>query len=174
MAKAVSFKVEGLADLDRALGELTKATARNTLYRVLTRAAAPMDAAWRQDAPIRLGRLKRSGGIQKTALADFNKAYSTTLRGGGDKASAVAAGRAAQRENASGRAFAEIVVGPGPNPQAIQQEFGNSHNAAQPFARPAWDDTKDRALDIVKSELGGEIDKAAKRLAKKAAKLSGG
>jgi hypothetical protein len=36
--------------------------------------------------------------------------------------------------------------------------------------RPAWDANKDAALDVIKTELRTEIIKAAKRLAKKAAK----
>ena len=56
------------------------------------------------------------------------------------------------------------------DPAGVQQEFGNEHNPPQPFARPAWDANKTRALDIIKDELGGEIMKAARRLAKKAAR----
>jgi hypothetical protein len=38
--------------------------------------------------------------------------------------------------------------------------------------RPAWDQTKGETLEIVKTGLWSEIDKAAKRLARKTAKLA--
>lgn len=70
----------------------------------------------------------------------------------------------------SDKASAEVFVGAGGLAQATQVEFGNEHQAAEPYMRPAWDGNKDKALDIIKSELGGEIMKAAQRLAKKAAR----
>lgn len=164
-------KVEGLRELDQALGELARrGTARTMLYRVLFKAAAPIDAAWRAKAPVDKGHLHRSGGIQKSATQDFNRAYSSVLSVGGDKAEAVKAGRAAQRANASGRAFAELVLGPGRNPQAVLQEFGTAHHPPQPFMRPAWDETQDVALEIIKDELTLEIFEATLRLSRRAAR----
>src|SRR3546814_3390562 len=63
----------------------------------------------------------------------------------------------------------EMYVGPGQHPQAITQEFGTFKEAAQPFMRPAWDAQRVHALDIIGTALGIELDKAAKRYAKKVA-----
>lgn len=167
MAELVTL--EGFSELDEALGELPRATARNILYKALFLAAEPIDDAWRAEAPFLTGHLKDSGGVTKAGAADFNKAYSATLSAGGDQASAVAAGREAQ--SSSDRAFAEIVVGPGRNPQAIMQEFGTHDNHAQPFLTPAWEGNKTKALDTIKEFLTIEIAKAAARMARKAARL---
>ena len=58
------------------------------------------------------------------------------------------------------------------NPAAVPQEFGTVDQRAQPFARPAWDETQDETFAIVKTDLGAEIDKTAERLARKAARLA--
>lgn len=164
------IKIEGLKELDAALGDMSKATARNVLYRVLNKAAKPLDEAWRANAPVLTGALKRSGGIQKAGAVDFNAAYSATLSAGGTSDEAVAAGREAQRN--SDRSFAEIVVGPGKNPQAITQEFGTEHHPPQAFFRPAWEANESGILETIKTDLKAEIDKAAARAARKAAKLA--
>ena len=144
-----SVHVEGLAELDRALGQLTISAAKGVLRRVGRAALQPFDQAWRSKAPHLTGQLEESGGVGSKLTRSQRKAQ--------------------ERES-----FVEVFAGPGPNPQAVLQEFGTSSQAAQPFARPAWDETKDRTLEIVKEQLGSEIDKAAKRAAKKAAKLAGG
>lgn len=139
------MKVEGLAALDAKLGELTKSAAKGVLRRVGRKALVPMDQAWRAKAPVLSGQLHESGGVGSNLTRSQRKA----------------------RERES---FVEVFAGPGPNPQAIQQEFGNANAPAQPFMRPAWDETQHQVLEIVKDELGGEIEKSARRLAKKAAK----
>lgn len=149
MPKPVKVFVEGLSELDRRLGLLPEATAKNVLRRVGRKALEPFDEAWRARAPHLSGQLEGSGSVGSKLSRSQRREH--------------------EREN-----FVEVFAGPGPNPQAVQQEFGNANMAAQPFARPAWDETKDKVLDLVKAELGAEIDKAAKRLAKKALKASGG
>src|SRR3546814_16432384 len=63
----------------------------------------------------------------------------------------------------------EMYVGPVQHPQPITQEFGTFKDAAQPFMRPAWDAQRVHALDIIGTALEIELDKAAKRYAKKVA-----
>lgn len=145
----VTVKIEGLAALDQALAQFKPSTGKNVLRRVGRAALEPFDEAWRAKAPHLTGALEESGGVGSKLTRTQRKAV--------------------ERENT-----VEVFAGPGPNPQAIQQEFGNSKQAAQPFARPAWDETKDQALQIVATQLGAEIDKVAARLARKAAKLAGG
>lgn len=134
-------KVEGLRELDRALGQLPKATARAVLQRTLKKAAQPLKAAMRAKAPKLTHDLEQS-------IIDGTKLTR----------------RQARMVKADGKAFATRHVGSS-NPAAIPQEFGTFKEDAQPFARPAWAETQDDVLDIIKRELGGEIMKSAQRLA---------
>jgi HK97 gp10 family phage protein len=140
------FKVEGLKELDDALSLLPEATAKNILRRVGRQALEPVDEAWRANAPYLTGALADSGAI-------------------GSKLSR------RQRALHQSESTVEVFAGPGPNPQAIQDEFGNQHQHAQPFLTPAWEGNKAKVLDIVKQLLRVEIDKAAARAARKAARL---
>jgi HK97 gp10 family phage protein len=79
-----------------------------------------------------------------------------------------------RKENKDDKQFAEVFVGPGPLPHSHLQEWGTVFHGPQPFARPAWDQHKDSILEGMKEDLWFEIDKAAKRHAKKLARLAGG
>jgi HK97 gp10 family phage protein len=146
--------VEGLRELDRALGELPKATGKNVLRRVLLKAGEPMAADMRRKAP------------------------DDPDTGGNDLRSSIGVGTKLSKRQAQqhgkmfrdDKASAELFVGAGPLPHAHLQEFGTVNHAPQPFARPAWDANKDAALETIATQLGAEIAKAAKRLAKKAAR----
>ena len=59
-------------------------------------------------------------------------------------------------------------MGPGRQPQAIQEEFGNRRQSPRPFMRPAWEAGKGQALESVKTILTEEIAKATQRAARKA------
>lgn len=142
----ITVRVDGLKQLDAALGEFKASTAKNVLRKAGRYALEPFDAAWRRKAPHLTGMLEESGGV-------------------GSKLSR------SQRKAVERESFVEVFAGPGPNPQAIQQEFGNDHNPPQPFARPAWDETQHEVLDRAVEGLTNEIDKAAKRAARKALKL---
>lgn len=143
MASIMTVKVEGLAQLDQALGQLKESTAKNVLRRTGRKALEPMDAEWRQRAPHLTGALEESGGVGSKLTRS-------------------------QRQEHERESFVEVFAGPGPNPQAIQQEFGNVNHPPQPFMRPAWEATKDDALRIVAETLGAEIAASAKRAAARA------
>lgn len=144
---ATRVRVEGLKDLEKALSQLTTATAKGVARRVLKMAAEPIAEAGRGNAPLGpTGNLKASYGVG-TKL---------TRR---------------QRKLHKKQSPVEVFAGPN-DPAAIQTEFGNDHQAAEPHLRPAWDATKEKALDIVGTELGGEIDKAAQRAAWRAERLA--
>jgi HK97 gp10 family phage protein len=164
---AQRVKIEGLRELDAALGELPKATGKNVLRRVLRKAAEPIAADMRAKAP------------------------DDPDTGGDDLRSSIGVGSKLSRRQAGlhrkmfrdDRASVEIFAGAGALPQAITSEWGTGPRhkrdgtfvgevRAQPFARPAWDANKRAALDTVASELGDEILKAAKRLARKAARAT--
>lgn len=147
-------RIEGLAELDRALGELPKSTARNVLRRTLLKAGQPMAETMKSMAP----------DDPETGGSDLRSSIAV-----GTKLSARQA-KLHRRETKNDRAFAEAFVGPGPDPAAWNQEFGNVNHGPQSFARPAWDAHKTEALDIIGRETWGEIEKAAKRLARRVAR----
>lgn len=138
-------KVEGLSDLEEALSELTKATAKNVLKRVLIKAGQPI-ARGAESAARRLsGKLKRSFGVT-------------------DKLSR------RQKSQNQKKSDVEVYAGPGALVQAITEEFGTSSQAPHPTLRPSWDSNKMKALGSLKDDLAEEIEKARARAARKAAK----
>ncbi|WP_037437156.1 HK97-gp10 family putative phage morphogenesis protein [Sinorhizobium fredii] len=146
MARGVTVKVEGLQDLERALKELPQANAKAVLRRTLKEAGEPIAKTARSLAP--------KHDMYLSESVDVSTKLSRRQRGLHKKASPV-----------------EMFIGPGPDPAAHLQEFGSGPgHHAQPFMRPAWDQNKEKALDTIANLTWVEIEKAAKRLAKKAAK----
>jgi HK97 gp10 family phage protein len=145
----ITVKVEGLQELMTALRELPNATAKNIMRRVLVARAEPVAEAARRLVPVHEGHLKESIHV---------------------------ATRLTRRQKSRHRKVdpddVEVFVGPGSDPAAHLNEFGSSHQAAHPFMRPAWDETKDELLEGVAADMWDEIEKAATRLAKKAAKAA--
>lgn len=144
---AQKFHVEGLAELDEALKELPKATSRNVLLRTLKAAAQPIAEAGEAYAPRLTGKLAVSYAVS-TKL---------TRR---------------QRSKSRKESDVEVYVGPTPHPKSIQTEFGNVHQAPHPHLRPAWDGNVKRVLRTIRDDLANEIEKARKRIARKAERLA--
>lgn len=150
----VTVRVDGLRELDRALGELPKSTGKAVLRRTITKAAKPIVDMARSIAPDRPGKPRNDLVSSITVSSKLNKEQKKATRG-------------------DDKSFVEMYVGPDvsvPNAHGHWQEFGTVNHGPQPFMRPAWDSQQGKALDIIKNELGDEIMKAAKRLAMKAAK----
>ena len=149
-----AVKIEGLRELEAALADLPKATGKNVLKRVLLNRGQPIADAMRSMAP------------------------DDPATGGNDLRSSIAVGTKLSSRQAGlhrkmfkdDKAAVEVFVGAGPLPQAHLQEFGTVHHGPQPFARPAWDEGQSAVLDGIAADLWAEIEKAAKRLAKKRAK----
>jgi HK97 gp10 family phage protein len=143
MAEIVKFT--GGKQLEAALRELPKATARNALQRGLKKAAQPVADDWKAKAP------RDEGHLEKSIIV--GPSSKLTKR---------------QRKDAikEGPYFAEIHVGTA-DPAGQQQEYGNINHPAQPSGRPAWDGNKQQALDTMGKEMWAEIQKAAARRAKK-------
>lgn len=145
----IKFEVEGFRELDAALGDLPKATAKNTMRRVLLKAGEPIVEAARRLAPEFSGNLKTSLDI------------STKLSGRQKREN---------RKNPS-LSYVEAYAGAGALPQAHLREFGADQHAPEPFMRPAWDSTQTEVLNGIKDDLAAEIEKARARLARKQARL---
>jgi hypothetical protein len=144
----MKFTIEGLSDLEDALiSELPKATARNVLLRTL----------------------KDVGQV----IADAESAYAPRLTG--KLALSPSVGTKLTRRQKSlfpKESDVEVYVGPTPHPKSVQTEFGNSHQAAHPHLRPAWDGNATRTLDTIRDTLAEEIEKARARAARKAERLA--
>lgn len=150
MTKPITHSIEGLKELEAVLFELPKATAKNVGRRALKAGGKPIMDDYRQRAPRDTGELAESGGV------------STKL----------SRRQARLHRKRNDRDHVEMFVGPGPLPQAVQQEFGNEDHIAQPALTPAWENNKRRALSIIIKELGTGVVKAAERLARKRAKAA--
>ena len=152
MAEAVT--VEGLRELETALKDLPKAAAKAVLRRTLKTAAQPIADEFRSKVHVDEGALRDSIGVGTKLTKRQRSVHRKMFKN--DKASV------------------EMFVGAGGLTQAITEEFGTPDVAANPALRPAWDGGKDQVLETIKTELWSEIEKAAARLARKAAKAARG
>lgn len=139
------IKIEGLKELQSALAELPKATSKNVLLRTLKEHAAPIANAGESYAPKLTGRMARSYSV------------STKLS-------------RSQKRKFPKQSSVEVYIGPSPSAKSIQTEFGNSHQAAEPHLRPAFDGNVQAVLRGIRNTLAEQIDKAVARLARKAAR----
>jgi HK97 gp10 family phage protein len=162
-----TFKLEGFKELDRALGEIPKRTGKNALRRVLRKAAEPILDDMKANAPRDTGVMATKIAQSGTLTGNERKGHVAEFLGIGDSGQKIFGKQDAKN-------FVEIHVGAtgkkqnSPIPMWI--EYGTFDTSPNPFMRPAWESNKDRALNIIKVELKGEIEKAAKRYAKKLAK----
>lgn len=150
----IEFKVEGLRELERALLELPRTTAKGVMRRVGIKALTPM----RDEA---------------RALAPDDPATSPPydLKSSIEIGSKRQKGRSREREGPS-----EVVLYMGPTkfgyPQAMIQEAGSFKQPAQPYMRPAFDAKAHEAIDIIAKEGWSEIEKTNRRRAARAARLA--
>lgn len=163
-------EVEGLKALDEALGQLPKSIGRAVMRRTLQAAGEPIAQMARSVAPDRSGGLRESIAVStkvknSVGMAEFAAAKRAGLGDGAARSALRDARRAAR---AAGEvSYMEMFVGPSTRaPHAHFVEFGTVKMAPRPFLRPAWDSNKDRALSIVKRELGEQIISAAKRVSR--------
>lgn len=170
----IKYRVDGLKELDKALGELPKSTGRNVLKRTLIKAGAPMAEAASLHAPRRTGALQHEIVISTKVKNNAGKAeYSAAMAAGLGKGAARAALISARRSASESASFAEVYIGPTTKAfYGMFQEFGTSHNAAKPFLRPAFDENVQRVLDAIRDTLAAEIEKTRARLARKAARAA--
>lgn len=146
-------RVDGLRELDRALGDLPKATAKGVLRRTLKQSAEPMATLANALAPILTGDLSES----------FS--YSTKLN--------KRQGKLHRKAVKNDKAFVEGFVGSN-DPAAIQQEFGNVNHGPQPSLRPAWEAQKKPTVERISAALWSEIQKSVARADRKAARQASG
>lgn len=168
------IRTEGFRELDEALRELPKATAKNVLRRVAKAALEPMAEDARRRAPDDPSTPAPHDLRSSIAISEKRK---TTARGFTPKTTAV-----------------RVYMGPTRDgyPEAMPQEFGSApHSVARkrrrgksgpakmhpgnpphPYMRPAFDAGWRPMLANIRTQLAAEIEKARARLARKAARLA--
>lgn len=134
----MTFKVEGLRDLERMMMGLEGAVNKNIAKRVLLKRGEIFAKAYRRGVRTDEYDLYESIGVG-TQLTTRQKALN---KKGSD---------------------VEVYAGAGGPVQAITEEFGTNDQAAHPAARPAWEATKMPMVEGIADDLALEIDKAAKR-----------
>lgn len=151
MASRTEFRIEGARELERVLRQLPKKIGRRVLASAVRSAAEIVRREAAARAPVRAeAGLKRiSKGKAATRAPGFLKAniIKKTLRG-------------------SSEAHAAVMVGP--RREAYYGwivEFGDSRNVPRPFLRPAFDAKVGEAINKMGTQLGKNIERAAKRLA---------
>jgi len=146
----MKLRTEGFAEMEKALGVFSKATARNILRRTGLEALRPVADGMKGKAPKRLEDLVEAIDVgtkrQKGAKKHFPDSSTVEVYAG------------------------VSVVGGGMPPQATQQEFGNEHHGPQPYARPTWDREERPTLERTKDALANEIDKSRQRAQRRAMK----
>lgn len=166
----MKFKVEGLRELDAALAQFKKSTARGVLNRALRKGAKPILEQAKTNAPVDTGELRDSLGIRVTGTggAAGKAAFAAAMRGGATRAAAAAAAQAANREAGRQPLSAAVSIGASA-PHAVFAEFGTRKSPGTAFLSAAMRGRARDALTLVSSELRTEIEKTAKRVAARAA-----
>jgi HK97 gp10 family phage protein len=146
----VKVEFKGGKELEAALKQFgSNATKRNIAERALKLAAQPIRDEWERLAPEDEGDLKSAIKIGR-AIKVFQKGSRGDI-----VQTFVGVDEAIDKRL---HIYAEVV------------EFGNDRQPPQPSGRPAWESQKTVALDRLADDLKIEIEKAAKRSARKAAK----
>ena len=176
-------KVSGLRELNAALRQLPLATQKRVLRRAATAALEPMAQTARDLAP---DDLVTPAPDLKTSIAVSSKQKSgRQLRRTKEGPASVIVYMGPTKDGYPEAIMSEFGSGPhvikpkaggklafGANGDFIVTASPVHHpgNAPHPFMRPAFDQHKVEAIASVGREVGGEIMKAAKRLARKAAR----
>lgn len=160
----IHMELVGARELEAALHALGQdRLIKATLRRALLRASKPAVATAQRLAPKHTGRMSDKINVSST-LARRQR------RGGG------------YRYNPS---TAYVWLGSAPRGPGTLAEFGTGPRyhkrtrkfvgaaPAQPFLRPAWEQHKHQILDDFSRELWSQIEKSAKRLARRQAKAAG-
>lgn len=172
-----AIKVEGLPQLDAALAELIEATngrtGKTALRKGVIEGAQLFVRAAQEAAPVMSGALRDSITARAAGNLVGKDAWGRAKRSGLDDAGAAKAARDATRaaRESGEMSTISVVVAAGPNPQAVQQEFGNVNHGPHPFMRPAFDSQKEAVVDAISQAVSRQIAAAAQRAARRALRL---
>jgi HK97 gp10 family phage protein len=164
--------VTGFKELDAALKTMTRAAGKGALRRAGIKALETVAESARSKAPSD----PTTGGYDLKASIAVSTKLSRSQR------------RRHRKTVKNDKSSVEVFVGAGPLPQALHTEFGtspfisggkfagaqNPGIRAQPWMRPAWDGGKAQVVEDLKTELWIEVEKAARRAARKKARAAKG
>ncbi len=166
MANSVRMNVQGLADVERALDNLSKSVGRSVLRRSLRKAAAPMRDRAKELAPVDDGDLRDSiiigGMLDKSQRSKHRKLTK-------DERSAVELFVGPSYKLGAGGRHGHLVEF-GTAPHILGGVFAGAQHpgtSPQPFMRPAFDAEARPTIERLRPLLWAEIDRAARRQAKK-------
>jgi HK97 gp10 family phage protein len=158
----IKVKTTGFRELERALLDLPKSTARGTARRAMVQALQPVLSAAQGSVP-RGATGNLAAGLAISSTLNKNQA------------------RSARADRVGG--LLTLYVG-AQSPHAHLVEFGTGprfHKSgkfvgvspARPFLRPAWDGNAAQVLEILSAHLRVEIEKTLARAARRAARAGG-
>lgn len=166
MAKSVRMNVQGLAEVEKALDNLGKSVGKSVLRRSLRKAAAPMRDRAKELAPVDDGELRDSiivgGMLNKSQRSKHRKLTA-------DERSAVELFVGPSYKLGAGGRHGHLVEF-GTAPHIVGGLFAGAQHpgtAPQPFMRPAFDAEARPTIERLKPLLWAEIDRVARRQAKK-------
>lgn len=134
----MKVRIEGTDAIARKLRAMSKALRRDTLVPIMVDRLEPMAQDMRAHAARRSGEMAESVTVG-TELSPAQAAINEPI------------------------AEIEVYAGPGPLPQAIQEEFGNVHQEPRPFIRPAFDAQAKSAMRHIADDGIAAILDAAKK-----------
>jgi HK97 gp10 family phage protein len=161
---ASGIRIEGMADLDRALRELSQSTARGIGRRAAEKALEPVAAAAKAAAPRGAGAGKHyADSIGVASKLKPSQAREARAEGG------VPSRDVLVRYVGSSAPHAHLIeFGTGPRHQKNGKFTGVM--PPHPHMRVAWDANGNRVLELLTAGLREELDKTLARIAKRAAK----
>lgn len=142
-------KVQGLAELKRAMAEIPVAMQGKVALELLRKAGKPMLDDARARAPARTGKLRKNIYLAR-ARDSTQQSPLIVIR-------VRRRGKAGDPKNAYYWLF---------------QELGTSKMAARPFLRPAFESKKGEALTILRTATAEQVEKAARKVAKYTARFA--
>jgi HK97 gp10 family phage protein len=152
----MKLELSGGLDLEKALMDLKTTVAKGVTTRALKKAAQPVADAAERHVPVRTGALKESIEVS-TRLARREKRFSSRKAPDEVRVHVGASYKLGRRGRHS-----HLV------------EFGTVNQAAEPYMRPAWEETKDQLLADLAQSMRVEFDKAVARAQRKAARNAKG
>lgn len=176
----ITTKIEGLKELDKALGNLKEEYRGKSLYNALNFASNPMVSQIRKTVPQTTAPYKRymSHGQGEST---YTKTKNGKLRRGKSKRAKPGEGKFVMQEpallrknirrvrlNKQNQNRHRAAVGIGVNVSGKtgysafywhMVEYGTRYHRAQPFIRPAFDQNQGRAVERFKSQLAKNIKK---------------
>lgn len=153
---SVTVKIEGLRDLEQALGEVSQAAGRGAMRRALIKAGGPLVDKAKALAPVDSGALRASFAIS----AKLGTRQARLQRGLGLSKSEVRVYVGPSYDLGDGGRHAHLV------------EFGTRHHGPQPFMRPAWSQDKRAVLQRLQEAVWAELQKSIARAERKAARAA--